>query len=110
VTAAHCPRGRQSALRSAQACADLDANCRTREGAPADCRARRGSGQDEAAFDEPVPLDEELEELEVLDEDDPESLDEDDDEEEDDEDSEEEDSDFPAFTVLLVDVLRESVR
>ncbi|WP_020017212.1 hypothetical protein [Promicromonospora sukumoe] len=64
-----------------------------------------GSGQDEAAFDEPDPLDDdpeelELEELEELDEDDPESL----------EDDEDDDSDFPAFTVLLVEVLRESVR
>lgn len=64
-----------------------------------------GSGQDEAAFDAPEPLDEdpdELDELDELEELDPESLD----EEEDDED----DSDFPAFTVLLVEVLRESVR
>ena len=63
------------------------------------------SPQDEAAFDAPEPLDEdpdELDELDEVDEVDPESLD----EEEDDED----DSDFPAFTVLLVEVLRESVR
>ncbi|MFJ3405611.1 hypothetical protein [Promicromonospora sp. NPDC090134] len=63
--------------------------------------------QDAAAFDELEPLDpvdEELDELDDEPEDDPESP------EPEDEDDEPEDSDLPAFTVLLVDVLRESVR
>lgn len=76
----------------------------------------QGPDQDEAAFDEPDPLDDEddepdddeLDEDELdEDEDDPESLD---DEPEDDEPEPDDDSDVPAFTVLLVDVLRESVR
>ena len=63
--------------------------------------------QDDAAFDEPElldPVDEELDELDDELEDDPESP------EPEDEDDEPDDSDLPAFTVLLVDVLRESVR
>jgi hypothetical protein len=72
--------------------------------------------QAEAAFDGVEPLDEELEELEELDEeDDEESLEDEDEPPEESEDPEEEDesdedSDLPGFTVLLVDVLRESVR
>ncbi|MGW2094527.1 hypothetical protein [Promicromonospora sukumoe] len=71
----------------------------------------QGAGQDEAAFDEPEPLDDEDDEPdeEEDDEDDPESLD-DELDDEDEEDDESDDSDLPAFTVLLVDVLRESVR
>ncbi|MFE7507447.1 hypothetical protein, partial [Promicromonospora sp. NPDC057488] len=133
--------------RQAQACADLNANCRPHEsrpskvpnleghpskvpnpegrpsklpnleghrsklptpGRPHQHRAG-GSGQDDAAFDELDPLDEDPEELDE-DEDDEDELDEDDPESLDDEEEDEEDSDFPAFTVLLVEVLRESVR
>lgn len=83
-----------------------------------DGRSRRAADhgptpdQAEAAFDAPDPLDEEPEEPEEPDElDDPEPPDEpeppDDDPEDDDPDD---DSDVPAFTVLVVDVLRESVR
>ncbi|MFD7310641.1 hypothetical protein [Promicromonospora sp. NPDC059942] len=82
-----------------------------------DCRRRRpdgrrpGSPQDEAAFDELEPLDpvdEELDELDDEPEDDPEEPDPESEDEDDEPD--EDDSDLPAFTVLLVDVLRESVR
>jgi len=77
-----------------------------RVGAPAEIQA-------EAAFDGDEPLDEELEELDE--EDDEESLEDEDEAPEESEDPEEEDesdedSDLPGFTVLLVDVLRESVR
>lgn len=68
-------------------------------------RAASGSPQDEAAFDAPEPLDPVDEELDVL-VDEPEEAPEPEEVPEDDED----DSDLPAFTVLLVDVLRESVR
>ena len=70
--------------------------------------------QAEAAFDVLDPLDDEPE-----DPDDPEELDDPDEEDEDDDpelsedeepDEPEEDSDLPGFTVLVVDVLRESVR
>ena len=84
---------------------------------PTDLIARdRSHAQVEAAFDELDPL-EELEELEELDDDpeddEPESPEDDppeDDPPEEDDDESDEDSDLPGFTVLLVDVLRESVR
>jgi len=71
--------------------------------------SRQRRGQAEAAFAEPDPLDP-LDDDEPDDEDDPaEELDEDDDES--DEDPEEPDPDEDSdFTVLLVEVLRESVR
>jgi hypothetical protein len=74
----------------------------------------RPRDQAEAAFDVLDPLDDEPE-----DPDEPEELDDPDEEDEDDDpelsedealDEPEEDSDLPGFTVLLVDVLRESVR
>ncbi|MFC8797997.1 hypothetical protein ACFT2C_09725 [Promicromonospora sp. NPDC057138] len=67
-------------------------------------------------FDEELEEPEELDELVEPEEEEPDPSDDDpfDDEEPDDEEPEddesEEDSDLPAFTVLVVDVLRESVR
>lgn len=77
----------------------------------------RPQDQAEAAFDVLDPLDDEPDEPEDPDE--PEELDDPDEEDEDDDpelsedealDEPEEDSDLPGFTVLVVDVLRESVR
>lgn len=76
----------------------------------------RPRDQAEAAFDVLDPLDDEPDEPEP---EDPEELDDPDEEDEDDDpelsedealDEPEEDSDLPGFTVLVVDVLRESVR
>lgn len=77
----------------------------------------RPQDQAEAAFDVLDPLDDEPDEPDDPDE--PEELDDPDEEDEDDDpelsedealDEPEEDSDLPGFTVLVVDVLRESVR
>ncbi|MFD6142353.1 hypothetical protein, partial [Promicromonospora sp. NPDC060271] len=97
---------------------DLDAKCRPQRRAPhsprkGEQRTEQGPrDQAEAAFDVLDPLDDDPE---VADE--PEEPDDPDDEDDDPElsadealDEPEEDSDLPGFTVLVVDVLRESVR
>lgn len=95
-------------MRSADLGGSGCSNCRT-PGLPT-AAPPPGSPQDEAAFDELEPLDPVDEELDELDdelEDDPEEPEP---EPESEDDEPDDDSDLPAFTVLLVDVLRESVR